>query len=166
MIIQHRPPLHLTYCLNIHPGESWTDNITAIREKSVAVKQRVAPGQWFGLGLRISQFAAARLAADESLIEEAREVFDSNQLYAFSVNAFPYGRFHASAVKAEVYNPDWRTPERRDYTMQVADAFSNFLPPEVDGSISTVPGSYKKWIDSDADKFLIAKNLAVIVDPR
>ena len=163
MILQHRPPLHLTYCLNIHPGESWSDNIAAIRDKAVAVKQRIAPDQWFGLGLRMSQFAAGRLAADESLVEEAREVFNSNQMYAFSVNAFPYGRFHASAVKDQVYSPDWRAPERRDYTMQVADAFAHFLPPEVDGSISTVPGSYKPWIESEADKFLIAKNLAVVV---
>lgn len=162
MILQHRPPLHLTYCLNIHPGESWSDNIAAIKEKAVAVKQRIAPDQWFGLGLRISQFAAQRLA-DESLIEEAREIFNANQLYAFSVNAFPYGRFHASAVKSQVYAPDWRAPERRDYTMQVADAFAHFLPPEVDGSISTVPGSYKPWIESSSDKFLIAKNLAVVV---
>jgi hypothetical protein len=58
MILQHRPPLHLTYCLNIHPGESWSDNIAAIRDKAVAVKQRIAPDQWFGLGLRMSQFAA------------------------------------------------------------------------------------------------------------
>ncbi|HET6408529.1 MAG TPA: metabolite traffic protein EboE [Chthoniobacteraceae bacterium] len=163
MILQHRPPLHLTYCLNIHPGESWSDNIAAIRDKAVAVKQRIAPDQWFGLGLRISQFAAQRLASDESLVEEARELFNANQLYPFSVNAFPYGRFHASAVKEQVYNPDWRAPERRDYTMQVADAFSHFLPPSVDGSISTVPGSYKPWIDSEADKLLIAKNLAVVV---
>jgi len=111
----------------------------------------------------MSQFAAGRLATDEALVEEARELFNSNQLYAFSVNAFPYGRFHASAVKEKVYNPDWRAPERRDYTIQVADAFANFLPPEVDGSISTVPGSYKRWIESDADKFHIAKNLAVVV---
>jgi hypothetical protein len=48
MILQHKPALHLTYCLNIHPGESWADNFTAIKEKALAVKQRVAPDQWFG----------------------------------------------------------------------------------------------------------------------
>ena len=35
MILQHQPPLHLTYCLNIHPGESWAENLAAIREKAV-----------------------------------------------------------------------------------------------------------------------------------
>lgn len=75
MILQHRPPLHLTYCLNIHPGESWADNFAAIREKALAVKQRVAPDQWFGLGLRIAHHAAARLATDQALIDEARDFF-------------------------------------------------------------------------------------------
>lgn len=163
MILQHRPPLHLTYCLNIHPGESWADNFAAIRDKAVAVKQRVAPDQWFGLGLRISQHAAARLTSDQALIDEARDFFATEQLYPFSINAFPYGRFHSGPVKEQVYNPDWRAPERRDYTLQIADVFTHFLAPEVDGSISTLPGSFKPWIESDSDKFLIAKNLSVIV---
>lgn len=163
MILQHRPPLHLTYCLNIHPGESWSENFAAIREKAVAVKQRVAPDQWFGLGLRISQHAAGRLIADPALVDEARNFLAKNQLYPFSINGFPYGRFHAGPVKENVYAPDWRTPERRDYTMQLADVFTNFLPPEVDGSISTVPGSFKPWINGDDDQRAMAKNLAVVV---
>jgi hypothetical protein len=163
MILQHRPPVHLTYCLNIHPGESWTDNFSAIREKATAVKARIAPDQWFGLGLRLSQHAAAKLSDDPALVEEARAFFAAEQLYPFSINAFPYGRFHSGPVKENVYAPDWRTPERRDYTLQVADCFANFLPPEVDGSISTVPGSFKPWIESESDAGLMAKNLAAVV---
>lgn len=163
MILQHRPPLHLTYCLNIHPGESWSDNFAAIKDKTLAIKNRVAPDQWFGLGLRLSAHAANRLAGDQKLIDEARDFFSENQMYPFSINGFPYGRFHAGPVKEKVYAPDWRTPERRDYTMQLADIFTNFLPPEVDGSISTVPGSFKPWVQGEADEILMAKNLAVVV---
>ena len=68
MIVQHTPPLHLTYCLNIHPGESWADNFAAIREKTTAVKQLVAPDQWFGLGLRLAHHAAAKLAGDRKSV--------------------------------------------------------------------------------------------------
>ncbi len=163
MILQHRPPLHLTYCLNIHPGESWADNFAAIRDKAVAVKQRVAPDQWFGLGLRIAHHAAARLASDHALIDEARDFFAEHQLYPFTINGFPYGRFHQGPVKERVYQPDWRTPERRDYTIQLADIFTHFLPGEVDGSISTVPCSFKPWITSDDDKFVMARNFAAVV---
>ena len=163
MILQHKPPLHLTYCLNIHPGEKWADNFAAIKERALAVKQRVAPDQWFGLGLRLAHHAAAELAGNPGLVDEAREFFAEHQMYPFSVNGFPYGRFHAGSVKEKVYAPDWRTPERRDYTMLLADVFANFLPPEVDGSISTVPCSFKPWIQDDSDRILMAKNLGAVV---
>ena len=163
MILQHKPALHLTYCLNIHPGESWADNFAAIKDKAVAVKQRVAPDQWFGLGLRIAHHAAVRLSSDTALMNEARDYFAEQQLYPFSINGFPYGRFHRGPVKERVYEPDWRTPERRDYTIQLADIFTHFLPPEIDGSISTVPCSFKPWITNEEDKFLMARNLAAVV---
>ena len=163
MILQHQPPLHLTYCLNIHPGEKWADNFAAIQTHALAVKQRVAPDQYFGLGLRIAHHAAAELAGSERLVDEAREFLAEHQMYVFSINGFPYGRFHAGSVKEKVYAPDWRTPERRDYTMLLADVFANFLPPDVDGSISTVPCSFKPWIQDDGDRIVMAKNLAAVV---
>jgi hypothetical protein len=163
MILQHQPPLHLTYCLNIHPGESWAENFAAIKEKALAIRQRVAADQPFGLGLRLSQLAASELAGNPALIDEARDFFGEHQMYPFTINGFPYGRFHAGPVKEQVYAPDWRTAERRDYTMLLADIFTNFLPPEVDGSISTVPGSFKPWITVDEDRVAMAHNLAAVV---
>jgi hypothetical protein len=159
MIVQHAPPLHLTYCLNIHPGETWAENIAAIREKTAMVRQFVAPGHWFGLGLRIGGQAVADLLAVPELRKDALDVFAAHQLYPFSVNAFPYGRFHAGSVKENVYSPDWRTADRRDYTFNVADLLAGWLPEGVDGSISTVPGSFKDWID-DVGVAAMVENLA------
>ena len=163
MIVQHQPPLHLTYCLNIHPGESWAENLAVIREKTAQVREFVAPGQWFGLGLRLSAQAAAELAKDASLRHAALDVFAEHQLYPFSVNAFPFGKFHAGPVKENVYAPDWRTTERRDYTFNAADVLAGWLPQGVDGSISTVPGSFKGWIDDPADATAMALNLGAVV---
>ena len=143
MIVQHRPQLHLTYCLNIHPGETWVENFAAIREKTVAVKQLVGAGEWFGLGLRLSAQAASELA-DPERRAEALDFFSANQLYPFSINGFPYGRFHQGPVKETVYAPDWRTAERRDYTLQLADVLAAMLPEGIEGSISTVPRSFKQ----------------------
>jgi sugar phosphate isomerase/epimerase len=162
MILQHQPPLHLTYCLNIHPGESWAENLAAIREKAVRVKQFVSPDEWFGLGLRIAAHAAEELAADGALREEALAVFAEHGLYPFSVNAFPFGKFHGGRVKENVYAPDWRSPARRDYTMRVADILAGWLPEAVDGSISTVPGSFKDWIKTADDTTAMAQNLGIV----
>lgn len=163
MILQHQPPLHLTYCLNIHPGESWAENFAAIREKTLAVKEAIAPGQWFGLGLRLAHRAAAELTASPALRAEALDFFNSNQLYPFTVNAFPYGRFHAGPVKENVYAPDWRTQERLEYTLQAADILCGWLPDQVDGSVSTVPCSFKPWITTQEDVEAIAIHLAATV---
>jgi hypothetical protein len=159
MIVQHRPPLHLSYCLNIHPGETWADNLRAIREKAGLVRQIVAPGQWFGLGLRLSAQAAAELSASAELRAEALDVFSSAEMYPFSVNAFPYGRFHGGSVKEHVYSPDWRMLDRRNYTFQVADILAGWLPEGIDGSISTVPGSFKPWIKDASAVSAMAENL-------
>jgi len=158
MIIREQPPLHLTYCLNIHRGETWGENFAAIREKAVAVRDRVAQGvspsaalgQQFGLGLRLSNEAARTLNSSQAL-REAREFFEANGLYAFTINGFPYGQFHAGRVKEHVYQPDWRTAARRDYTIALAHILAELLPEGVDGSISTVPCSFKTWIQTQAD---------------
>lgn len=163
MIVQHSPPLHLTYCLNIHPGESWAENFAAIREKVTAVKARVAPGEWFGLGLRIAHQAAEELTASADLRAEALALFHEHQLYPFSINGFPYGRFHAGPVKENVYAPDWRTPQRLHYTIQLADLLAGWLPEGIDGSISTVPGSFKPWITTEADTEKMVDYLAAVV---
>ncbi len=163
MIIQHRPPLHLTYCLNIHPGESWAANLAAMQEKTLAIKQAVAPGQWFGVGLRIAHQAAEELTASADQREEALAFFTDQQLYPFTINGFPYGRFHAGPVKENVYAPDWRTAERLHYTMQLADLLAAWLPEQLDGSISTVPCSFKPWIEGNADLYALVDNLAAAV---
>jgi sugar phosphate isomerase/epimerase len=162
MILQDNPPIHLTYCLNIHPGESWAENFTAIKEKAMEVKRLVAPDRWFGLGLRIAHQAATELTASPELRAEALEFFSANQLYPFSINGFPYGRFHAGPVKENVYAPDWRTAERLEYTLQLADLLAGWLPAELEGSISTVPCSFKSWITSDGDRESLARNLAAV----
>jgi hypothetical protein len=163
MIIQQRPPLHLTYCLNIHPGESWADNFAALQDKVTAVKRCVAPGAWFGAGLRISHQAAEELTASAERRAQALEFFSTNHIYAFSINGFPYGRFHSNSVKETVYAPDWRSPERLHYTLQLADLLAGWLPEELDGSISTVPCSFKPWINGPGDVFALTENLASAV---
>lgn len=163
MKLQTDPPLHLTYCLNVHPGESWAENYDAIRTRARAVRDRVLHGMErvpFGLGLRLGAEAAAELARPEALAD-LRAYLDDHGLYVFTVNGFPYGRFHGAGVKADVYRPDWRQPERLDYTRQLADILAELLPEGAAGSISTVPGYYKPWLAADtagADR--VAERLA------
>lgn len=136
---------HLTYCLNIHPGESWTEIREAIREKAVRVRGAVAPDRPFGLGLRLGARAAAELGAP-GLRREIRAELEELGLYVFTLNGFVHGAFHGARVKERAYQPDWRTAARKQYTLQLADILADWLPDGVSGSISTVPGSFKPWV--------------------
>lgn len=97
---------HLTYCTNVHRGESWPDVARAIAQHVVAVKARVSPGAPFGVGLRLSASAARELAEPRTLAT-ARAMFALHGLYVFTINGFPYGAFHGTPVKEAVYRPDW-----------------------------------------------------------
>ena len=152
------PHLHLTYCQNIHPGETWAEHYAALRDRATAVKAALNLEENFGLGLRLSAQATEDLQEKEALALGS-SLFQEKHLYPFSINGFPFGKFHRGPVKENVYAPDWRTPERLKYTCDLAHILAQWLPEKVDGSISTVPGSFAPWIQSRADELLIATGL-------
>lgn len=164
MRLSETPPLHLTYCQNIHPGETWEEHYQALAIKASAVQKTLSPPGHFGLGLRISATAAHELLNPKAL-EQGRDLFAAQNLYPFSINGFPYGKFHRGPVKSDVYAPDWRTPQRLQYTLELGRILASWLPEGVDGSISTVPGSYAPWIHTREHQLEMAHNLgAVVVD--
>jgi hypothetical protein len=140
--LRDQPPLHLTYCLNVHPGEQWPDNLASIRNHTLAIRNRLAPGKPFGLGMRLAHQAASDLQ-DQANLTEFREFMTREGLYAFTINGFPYGAFHGQAVKTAVYHPDWSTCERLDYTLTLSGILAQLLPEGTDGSISTLPLGYR-----------------------
>ncbi len=146
---------HLTYCTNIHRGESWPEVRANVVTHVTAVKTRVAPDRPFGVGLRLSGAAAAALAQPDELAA-FRALLAERGLYVFTINGFPYGAFHGTPVKEAVYRPDWREDARLAYTDQLARILADLLPTGCDGSISTVPGAYKARIASPRDVDAIA----------
>jgi sugar phosphate isomerase/epimerase len=134
-------PLHLTYCTNIHPGETWDEVFANLSTHVLAVKARVCPDRPFGVGLRLSAAAARRLA-EPAVLEVFRDFLRRHDLYVFTINGFPYGAFHGTVVKENVYRPDWLEDERVSYSDLLADLLAELVPPAVDGSVSTVPGCF------------------------
>lgn len=155
-------PLHLTYCLNIHPGERLEHLLAAVRGPAAQVAARVARGRPFGIGLRVAGQAARELEHEPARRDLKRALAEHN-LYAFTINGFPFGNFHDGRVKEEVYKPDWRTALRVEYTKQLADLLADLLPEGLAGSISTVPGSYRAWVKSEADAGAIANRVLDVV---
>ena len=149
---------HLSYCSNIHPGESWAEVRGNLARFMPQIRQALSPDDKFGIGLRLSADAVNDLAAPAALAEFKTFLAD-NKLYVFTINAFPYGPFHGARVKEDVYLPDWQDDERLRYTNQVADVFAEFLPAGQTGSISTVPGAFKARVSGEDDICSMARKM-------
>lgn len=135
----------LTYCTNVHPGESLDDVDRNLKSYTIPLKERVSPENPFGVGLRLSDQASRELLQDAAL-ETFKDHLGRNDLYVFTLNGFPYGGFHREIVKDRVYEPDWRSEERVDYTLRLVSILNELLPVGEEGSISTSPLSYKPWL--------------------
>ena len=136
---------HLTYCTNIHAGETWAEIFDGIRKHLPAVKAEVSPNAPLGLGLRLSAVAGEALC-DPAVFAEFEAFLKEGDYYIFTLNGFPYGTFHGQPVKEGAYRPDWSDPARLSYTNTLADHLAKWLPEGMEGSISTVPGTYKAWV--------------------
>ena len=136
---------HLAYCTNVHRGNSWQETFDSLENYVMKVREGVAPEERFAIGLRLGADAARELA-DPRELYEFRKWLDQKNAYVFTINGFPYGNFHGSRVKEEVYRPDWTTDERLDYTLLLFSILEKLLEPGEEGSVSTLPGSFKEFL--------------------
>lgn len=150
----------LTYCTNVHPGQTVSEIIQNIENYVSRVRKSRALEE-MAAGLWISARAAAELKDPEkqSLFIQALR---GNGLWPTSINGFPYGSFHEDRVKESVYNPDWSTAERLDYTLDLARLAAALLKqapePFQKCAISTVPlGFAANW--SEAKHAIALKHL-------
>lgn len=136
------PNFHLAYSTNVHPAESWEATFNAIKTYTARVGREIAGLRPFGIGLRLSARAARELSEHSALLE-FRRWLDRNNCYVFTINGFPYGDFHNVVVKERVFLPDWSSGERLEYTKLLFNILAELLPPDCEGSVSTLPVSFK-----------------------
>ncbi len=147
---------HLAYCTNIHPAETWEETLNALKEHTLKVRDRVVDsGTPYAIGLRLSALAARELLEGDRL-PAFRDWLARENCYVFTINGFPYGAFHGTRVKENVYRPDWSTQDRLTYTCQLFEILAQLAPAGREGSVSTLPGSFKAF---QADEALLFANL-------
>ena len=150
--------LHLAYCTNIHRGENWRETYDSLKTHTLAVRSQVCPDRPYAIGLRLSNRAAEELS-EAATLREFQKWLEENQCYVFTINGFPFGKFHGGRVKEQVYLPDWTSPERLAYTNRLFDLLARLAPPGVEGSVSTLPGSFKEFVTTLAQERQIRDNL-------
>jgi sugar phosphate isomerase/epimerase len=151
----------ITYCTNIHPGESWDEIFSNLNSYALKIKKTVCPEDSFPIGLRLSNLASLEL--DYNTSAQFLDWCMENDCYVPTINGFPYGSFHSTEIKEKVYIPDWRSTERIDYTIRLAGLLDAWLPSGITGSISTVPIGFKKHI-VDKDYNQIKQNLVTVLE--
>ncbi|CAH1001761.1 hypothetical protein LEM8419_02667 [Neolewinella maritima] len=142
------PESHLTYCTNIHSGETWAKVCESL-QYVLQVRDNLQQTGPFGIGLRLSAQAARELARTP-VLRSFQEWLSENDCYVFTLNGFPYGDFHGQVVKDRVHTPDWTTSDRLVYTKQLFDILAELLPEGMTGGVSTSPLSYAPWHRSAA----------------
>jgi len=137
---------HLTYCTNIHAGEPLGEVMASLARHLPGIRAGVRSDAPFGVGLRLGH-AAAEALRDASALEGLKRFLAKGNYYVFTINGFPYGAFHGRAVKEDAYQPDWSDPHRLAYTDHLADILCELLPEGQEGSVSTVPCTFKPWAE-------------------
>lgn len=155
---------HLTYCSNIHPGESWEATFENLKKYIPEIKQHLSYSAPFAIGLRLSNEASLVLQNPEKLAA-FKHWLDAQHCYIFTFNGFPYGSFHREVVKDDVHSPDWTTPERKAYTLRLFDILAYLLKEGMDGGISTSPLSYRHWHPYPKDRdYAMRKSTEQVVE--
>ena len=136
--------LELAYCTNVHRGNTWEETFDSLERYVLSVREKVGSGERFAIGLRLGADAARELSSPEQILR-FQKWLEAKDCYVFTINGFPYGNFHGQRVKEEVYRPDWTTEERLRYTVLLFEILEELLQPGEEGSVSTLPGSFKEF---------------------
>lgn len=159
----HATSPQLGYCTNVHAGADLDATRANLQRHALAVKAQVSPDRPMGVGLWLSATAARRLRAErqtEAFADWLAEV----GLLPFTLNGFPHGDFHQAVVKHRVYEPTWAEPARLDYTLDLIAILDALLPPEVEGTISTLPIAWGTPPPDDATLFRAVGHLHKVAD--
>jgi hypothetical protein len=140
---------HLTYSTLVHQTDNWDQLWKSVHTYLPAVKARVAPGQKFGVCLRTSAPSIEMLSTDPTKVADLKQFFADQDLYLYTANAFVYGVFKKQVIKEDVYEPDWQTPERREYTKKVATLLAALAPEGINPSIQSAPLGFKPKVTGE-----------------
>lgn len=135
--------LPLSYCTNVHPGQSVAEVISRLQEHTIIARQKL--GRKIAAGLWLAATVVDELQHEPEKLASIQRILTEGDLVCYTLNAFPYGDFHSERVKENVYLPDWTDPARTSYTRACGRLLSELMPVGVEGSLSTVPLGFKSF---------------------
>ncbi|MBI1246979.1 hypothetical protein GC197_03940 [bacterium] len=151
------------YCTNVHAGANLQQTEDNLNTHATRVQEILGKDQPLGVGLWLSNSAAQSLLEPGKLDQFAQHLRDK-QWTAYTFNGFPFGDFHKSVVKLDVYEPTWWQVERLSYTKNLVTILDRLLAPGEEGSISTLPIAWRNPEPTDQQWSATVSNLLEMVD--
>lgn len=154
---------HLGYSTLVHPGDTWAEMWESLTTYAPTVKKRLAPDERFGVSLRLSNASAATLVSDQAERQRLKDFLAAEDLYVYTVNAFPYGPFKGRRVMEQVYEPDWSTEDRVRYTCAVADVLADVAAEDIAPTIQSAPLAFRPNVHGPEDVDVLTEQLLRVV---
>ncbi len=133
----------LSYCTNLHPGQTVAEVLNGLRNFTVPAQQRFGA---LAAGLWLARPVITELQADAEALAHFKAELRQHGLSCYTLNSFPFGNFHDTRVKENVYLPDWSHRERYQYTLDCARVLAELIDDNLyEGSLSTVPLGFKPF---------------------
>ncbi|MEN9715277.1 MAG: hypothetical protein RJA35_744, partial [Actinomycetota bacterium] len=92
-----------------------------------------------------------------------KDFLKQEDLYVYTVNAFPYGPFKGGVVMERVYEPDWTSMDRVNYTNSIADILAEITPAGINPSIQTAPLAFKPNVANEEYVAKFTRNVFLVV---
>jgi hypothetical protein len=154
---------HLSYSTLVHSGDTWEEMNSSLRTFVPQVKLRVSPHAPFAVSLRISAESAKTLTNSPEERASLKDFLKQEDLYVYTVNAFPYGPFKGGVVMERVYEPDWTSMDRVNYTNSIADILAEITPAGINPSIQTAPLAFKPNVANEEYVAKFTRNVFLVV---
>lgn len=147
--------VRLGYCMNLHAAETLDELIANMQRITLPLRERLAPGSEFGVGMYLPANLARELANNSSQLARLKHFLDEHGLDPFTYNAFPYGGFQTDGLKERVFEPTWAESARMAYTLDVAEVAVRLTSRAGIGehiSISTHCGAHSSHFADSTDR--------------
>ncbi len=151
----------LAYCSNVHPGATLAAVKANIQQHFSTVRgkrdlETMASGLW------LSADVAQQLWDSTDELASFKHLLEQQGVALTTLNGFPFGDFHQTVVKQNVYLPTWADDERLAYTQNLANILAECLPHnQACGAISTLPLAYAQDWSADSHQHAISHLLSL-----
>lgn len=151
------------YCTNVHAGATLEQTQQNLNTHASRVQQILGKEQPLGVGLWLSNSTAQSLV-EPGKIDSFSQLLKGNHWIPYTFNGFPFGDFHKSVVKHDVYLPTWWQVERLNYTKNLVTILDQLLEPGQEGSISTLPIGWGNPVPTDDQWAATTQNFLALVE--